>query len=51
MTHTPRTRADLSGDGKLSSINVPLLDLELDHIIPDELHLMVRVMDVSFKPL
>ena len=50
-SHTPWTHADLSGDGKLGSINVPLLDLELDHVIPDELHLMPRVMDVLIQGL
>ena len=50
-SHTSRTRAHLTGDGKLCSINVPLLDLELDHIIPDELHLMLRVMDVLIQGL
>ena len=50
-SHTSWTRAHLTGDGKLCSINVPLLDLELDHIIPDELHLMLRVMDVLIQGL
>ena len=44
-SHTQRTHAHLKGDGKLCSINVPLLDLELNHVIPDELHFMLRVMD------
>ena len=48
VSHTSRTHADLTGDGKLCSINVPLLDLELDH---DELHLMLRVMDVLIQGL
>ena len=46
QTHMQRTREDLTADGKLGSINIPLLDLELDHVMPDELHLMLRVMDV-----
>ena len=49
--HNSRSRADLTGDGKLGSINIPLLDLELDHVIPDELHLMLRVMDVLIQAL
>ena len=49
--HKQRTRADLTADGKLGSINIPLLDLELDHVIPDELHLMLRVMDVLIQGL
>ena len=51
MTHTERTRAQLTGNGNLSSINAPLLNLELDHVIPDELHLMLRVMDVLIEAL
>jgi len=39
------------GNGKLGRINIPLLDLELDHVIPDELHLMLRVMDVLIQGL
>ena len=50
-THKQRTRADLTADGKLGSINMPLLDLELDHVIPDELHLLLRVMDVLIQGL
>ena len=49
--HNSRSRADLIGDGKLGSINIPLLDLELDHVIPDELHLMLRVMDMLIQAL
>ena len=49
--HEARTRADLNGSGKLSSINIPLIDVELDHVIPDELHLMLRVMDVLIQGL
>ena len=50
-SHTPRTHSHLKGDGKLCSINVPFLDLELNHVIPDELHLMLRVMDVLIQGL
>ena len=50
-SHTPRIHAHLKGDGKLGSINIPLLDLELNHVIPDELHLMLRVMDVLIQGL
>ena len=49
--HNSRTRAHLQGNGKLGSINVPFIDLELDHVIPDELHLMLRVMDVLIQAL
>ena len=51
QAHTQRTREDLTADGKLGSINIPLLDLELDHVMPDELHLMLRVMDVLIQGL
>ena len=44
-------RADLTANGKLGCINIPLLDLELEHIIPDELHLMLRVIDVLIQGL
>lgn len=50
-SHNLRTHMHLGGDGKLGSINVPLLDLELDHVIPDELHLMLRIMDVLIQGL
>ena len=50
-SHAQRSHANLTGDGKLGSINIPLLDLELDHVIPDELHLMLRVMDVLIQGL
>jgi len=44
LTHSPRALSDL-GNGEFCSIGKPLLNLELDHIIPDELHLMLRVTD------
>jgi len=31
--------------------NAPLLELELDHIVPDELHLLLRVMDMLIQAL
>ena len=34
-----------------ASWDIPLLDLELEHVIPDELHLMLRVMDVVIQDL
>ena len=51
LHHEKRTRSDLKADGEFSSINKPLLDLELDHIVPDELHLMLRVTDVLITAL
>ncbi|CAB4020859.1 Hypothetical predicted protein, partial [Paramuricea clavata] len=32
--------------GNYCCVNPPLLNIELDHIIPDELHLLLRIMDV-----
>jgi len=49
--HIPWTRTHLTGNGKLGSIDIPLPDLELDQVIPDELHLMLRVMDVLIQGL
>lgn len=51
LHHEKRQLSDLKADGEFSSIKNPLLDLELDHIIPDELHLMLRVTDVLIKAL
>ena len=49
--HEAQTCADLNGSGKLSRINIALIDVELDHVIPDELHLMLSVMDVLIQGL
>ena len=35
----------------MASLEAFLIDLELDHFIPDELHLMLRVMDVLIQAL
>ena len=51
LTNCPRSLSDLKGDEEFSSANKPLLNLELDHIIPDELHLMLRVTDRLIKAL
>ena len=51
LNHTARTLSDLKADGQFNSINKPLLDLELDHVVPDELHLMLRVTDVLINAL
>ena len=53
MRLNPKRRAlsELTADGEFSCINKPLLDLELDHIIPGELHLMLRVTDVLIRAL
>ena len=44
-----RKLKDLKADGKFSSEKLPLLDIELDHVIPDELHLMLRITDVLIE--
>ena len=44
-----RKLQDLKGDGKFSSEQLPLLNIELDHIIPDELHLLLRITDVLIE--
>ena len=40
-----RKQSDLTGNGDFNCDKLPLLDIELDHVIPDELHLMLRVTD------
>lgn len=32
-------------------INMPLIDIELDHVIPDELHMLLRITDVLIQNL
>lgn len=41
-----RKLSDLKGDGKFCSERLPLVHIEPDKIIPDELHLMLRITDV-----
>jgi len=45
IAHTPRHLAALHGNGGFESMKKPLLNISIDHIIPDELHLMLRVTD------
>ena len=33
------------------SLNIPLLNIDLDHVILDELHLLLRIMDVLIQNL
>ena len=52
--NSPETKRDLKDlresaekkSGNYCCVNPPLLNIELDHIIPDELHLLLRIMDV-----
>jgi hypothetical protein len=32
-------------------MNPPLLNIDLDHVVMDELHLLLRVMDILIKNL
>ena len=44
-----RKLQDLKGDGKFCSEQLSLLNIELDHIIPDELYLLLRITDVLLE--
>ena len=46
-----RQLSDLRAYGKFSGIHKPLLDLKLDLIIPNKLHLLLRATDVFVKAL
>lgn len=37
--------------GKYGCIKAPLFDIELEYIVPDELHLFLRIMDVLIQAL
>ena len=45
LTHKERTLESLKSGTKPGSICPPLLDLPLENIIPDELHLLLRITD------
>ena len=38
-------------DKRLGSIESPLLDIEIDHVVPDELHLLLQVTDILIRNL
>ena len=46
-----RKLKDLTGNGEYCNERKPLLNVELNHIIPDELHLMLRITDVLIEAL
>lgn len=46
-----RRLEDLTGNGKYCNEKKALLNVELDHIIPDELHLLLRITDVLVEAL
>lgn len=46
-----RKLSDLKGNGEFCSERLPLLHIELEKIIPDELHLMLRITDVLIEAM
>ena len=46
-----RKLQDLTGNGKYCNDRPALLEMELHHIIPDELHLLLRITDVLIEAL
>ena len=42
---------DLKGKGEYYNDRKPLMNVELNHIVPDELHLLLRVTDVLIEGL
>ena len=54
LTSQKRTLSSIkrnSEKGKLGCINAPLFDIELSNVIADELHLLLRIMDVLIQAL
>jgi len=46
-----RKLEDFKADGKYCNDNLPLLNIPTNHIVPDELHLLLRVTDVLIEAL
>jgi len=46
-----RSLEDLKRDGKSCSEHPLRLDIQLDHVIPDGLHMMLRITDVLLEAL
>ena len=46
-----RELKDFKGKGEYCNDKKPLLNIELNHVIPDELHLMLRITDVLIESL
>ena len=42
---------DFKADSSFSNDKLPLLNIPLDHIVPDELHLLLQVTDVLIEAL
>jgi len=46
-----RKLEDFKADGKYCNDNLPLLNIPTNHIVPDELHLLLRVTDALIEAL
>ena len=46
-----RTLQTLKENKSKDSLHKPMLDIELDYVIPDELHLLLRITDVLINNL
>ena len=46
-----RRLEDLNGNGNFCNKHTPLINIELDHVIPDELHMMLCVTDTLLEAL
>ena len=53
LRHTLKEMNELAGKKtkNFCCVNTPLINIELDHVILDELHLLLRIMDVLIKNL
>jgi len=50
-SRNPRILPAAIKEQKLSQIHIPLIHLQLKYVIPDELHLLLRVTDVLIRNL
>ncbi|XP_065895016.1 uncharacterized protein [Dysidea avara] len=46
-----RSLEDFDGSGEFCSKHLPLINIEPDHIVPDELHMMLRITDTLIECL
>ncbi|CAB4029215.1 Hypothetical predicted protein [Paramuricea clavata] len=52
LKHTIKEMKELAGKkNNFCCVNPPLIDIDLDHVILDELHLLLRIMDVLINNL
>ena len=49
LKHTIRGMNELAGKNNFCCVNGPPINIDLDHVILDELHLLLRIMDVIFQ--